>query len=87
MGMGANDDVIDDFNDSQGGGNAGPQNRLGIEPPAGKGQTLQEPENLIEISAGIEKTAQSHIAGNAGEAVEPSHRGGLPDAGTVLTCP
>ena len=79
VGMGANNDVVGDVNDGQGGGDTRPQNRLGIETPARKGQPFQESQNLIEIGSGIEKTAESHIPGDAGEAVKPGDRRGRPD--------
>ena len=40
------------------------------------GQPLEEGRHLVEIRPGIEQAAQGHVAGDAGEAVEPGHRAG-----------
>ena len=49
--------------------------RLGPQLPAGQTETVEDGPNLIDWGAGIEQCAQRHVAGDAGEAVEPGdHR-------------
>ena len=52
-------------------GDAAPQDRLGLELPLGHRQPLEQFLDLVEVGAGVDQRAQGHVAGHAGEAVEP----------------
>ena len=54
-----------------GGGDAAAEHRLGLEPPAVHGQPLDHRAHLVDVGAGVDQRAERHVAGDAGEAVEP----------------
>ena len=57
-----------------GGGDAAAQHRLGVERPAADRQPLEQLADLVEVGAGVDERAERHVAGDAGEAVEPGDR-------------
>ena len=48
-----------------------PRDRLGVDVPSANRQPLTERSDLSKVGAGVDQRAQRHIAGDAGEAVEP----------------
>ncbi len=58
------------------GGDAAPQHRLGLEiPTASRGGAGHHGAHLVDVGTGVEQRAERHVAGHAGEAVEPGDRG------------
>ena len=54
-----------------GAGHAAPERLLHLELPAGQGRRCEEEADLVEVGSGIDEGAERHVAGDAGEAVEP----------------
>ena len=45
-----------------------------LQVPAGKVQPIEEGAHLIDIGSRVDEGAEGHVAGDAGETVEPRHR-------------
>ena len=73
-GMRPHHDVVGRLHHGARGGDAGPQDGLGPKSPTPERQASQQGEQLGEVGAGVEQAAERHVAGDAGEAVEPRHR-------------
>ncbi len=64
-----------------GAGDARPQHGLGLEGPAVDRQALEHGAHLVDVGPGVDQRAEGHVAGDAGEAVEPGDRGARSPAG------
>ena len=54
-----------------GGRDPAAQHRLGLDRPAADRQALEQGPHLVEVGAGVDQRSERHVAGDAGEAVEP----------------
>ena len=89
MGVGPDHHVVAHGDDGVGSGDATPQHLLHFERPTAEREPLEEGKHLAQVGAGVQQAPESHVAGDAGKAVEPSQmaaagkgRGGLRCRGT-----
>ena len=54
-------------------GHTGPQNTGGADVESGQREAAERPLEIVERQTGVEKGAEHHVAGDAGEAVEIEH--------------
>ena len=53
------------------------QHRLRLKRPAANPETFTDAADLVEVGTGVHEGTKGHVAGDAGETVEPRHRGRL----------
>ena len=75
--MRAHDRIVA-FDHHSGTGNAAAQALLHMEVPAGQLEATEEGADLAEVGPCIEERTQRHVAGDAGEAMEPGEGLGCP---------
>src|SRR4051794_15014437 len=61
--------------------------RLGFKSPSRDGKPATQRADLIEVGAEVDERAECHVAGDAGEAVEPDDGGHLSSRNTALAAP
>ena len=85
--VGADDRCLLGLDVDLGASEPGTEDGLCVERPSADGDALAQRADLVEIGAEVDERAEGHVAGDAGEAVEPGDDRHLSNRITALAAP